>query len=268
MLAGSAFTLGIIVSLLRRVPELFLATIGLGAAVWVAGNALWLLGWPIYRVVPWWAGFLVLVIAGERLELTRLFPPSAARRAGFVGALVGLVGGIVSSAFALDAGVRLAGVGTTAIACWLARYDMARRTVRQGGLSRFMAVCLLTGYAWLAVAGTLGAIFGAEVAGPRYDAVLHALFLGFVASMLFAHAPVVFPGVLGRPLAYHPRFYIHVLALHASLVARVAGDLLGVPWLRQWGGLANAAVLLLFLANTVASLGGPGTHARKRARAA
>ena len=40
------------------------------------GNGLWLAGRPIYAVVPWWVGFLVLTIAGERLELSRVLRPS------------------------------------------------------------------------------------------------------------------------------------------------------------------------------------------------
>ena len=41
--------------------------------------ALQSLGAPAWQVVGWWIGFLVLTIAGERLELTRFLParPSA-----------------------------------------------------------------------------------------------------------------------------------------------------------------------------------------------
>lgn len=37
----------------------------IGALAWVVGNALWLTGSPVYRIILWWAGFLVLTIAGE-----------------------------------------------------------------------------------------------------------------------------------------------------------------------------------------------------------
>ena len=42
-------------------------TMALGALLWLVGNAGWLVGWPVPQVVPWWSGFLVLTIAGERL---------------------------------------------------------------------------------------------------------------------------------------------------------------------------------------------------------
>ena len=52
---------------------------------------------------------------------------------------------------------------------------------------RYVAVCLLAGYFWLAVGGALVAL---QVA---YDAALHAIFVGFVFSMVFGHAPVILP---------------------------------------------------------------------------
>jgi hypothetical protein len=38
----------------------------------VTGNLLWMAGWAVFEVVWWWGGYLVLTIAGERLELARL----------------------------------------------------------------------------------------------------------------------------------------------------------------------------------------------------
>jgi len=43
-----------------------------GAVAWLGSNLLWLGGWPVHALVPWWIGFLVLTIAGERLELSRM----------------------------------------------------------------------------------------------------------------------------------------------------------------------------------------------------
>jgi hypothetical protein len=115
-----------------------------------------------------------------------------------------------------------------------------------------MAVCLLSGYAWLGIGGAIAMVTGAARPGVLYDAMLHAVFLGFVMSMVFAHAPVIFPAVLGRPLDYRPAFYLHAVVLHASVLVRIIGDLFeGLAPLRAWGGLFNAIALLLFLGNTV-----------------
>jgi hypothetical protein len=229
-------------------------TMTLGAVLWLFGNALWLTGRPLVQVVPWWEGFLLLTIAGERLELSRLLRLSMAQRLMFLVAMALLLVGLVVTSTHLDMGVRLTGVGHIALAWWLLRYDIARRTVQQTGLTRFIAACLLAGYVWLGVGGALHWRFGGVFAGPHYDAMLHTVFVGFVFSMIFGHAPIVLPAVLGRSLAYHPLFYLAPLLLHASLVLRMAGDLLGWSSGRQWGGLLNAVAVLLFF-GTLAVLG-------------
>jgi hypothetical protein len=165
----------------------------------------------------------------------------------------------VLSSFDEVAGVRVAGAGLVALATWLARFDIARRTIRTGGLTRFMAAALLTGYAWLAVGGVLWVTFG-HMTRPighqaAYDAMLHAIFLGFVISMIFAHAPVIVPAVLGRPLPYHRWLYLPLVLLHASLLLRlVAGDALGDRTSWQWGGVLNEVALLLYMAMAVHGL--------------
>lgn len=250
--AGSAFLVAIFVVLYRRHPATHLAVMGAGAFLWFAGTLLWHGGSPLYRVVPWWIGFLVLTIAGERLELSRLLRLGAWSRAGFFLASGMFVLGLLAGLLAPDTGIRLSGAGLVALALWLLRYDIAWRTLRQGGLPRFMAVCLLSGYAWLGLGGLLWLRFPERfTAGPWYDAMLHAIFLGFVFSMIFGHAPVIFPSVLGVALPFQRAFYAHLVLLHLSLAARVGGTVApGVP-LQKWGGLANALAVLLFLANTV-----------------
>jgi hypothetical protein len=93
-------------------------------------------------------------------------------------------------------------------------------------------------------------IYGGVVAGPYYDAILHAVFVGFVMSMIFGHAPIIFPAITGKPIPFHPIFYSHLILLHLSLLLRVSSDLILWPSGRQWGGLLNGAAILLFIANT------------------
>ena len=106
-------------------------------------------------------------------------------------------------------------------------------------LPRFVAVCLLAGYFWLAVGGALVAL---EIA---YDAALHAIFVGFVFSMVFGHAPVILPAVLRVRFPYSPLLYAPLALLHASLAVRVA---LSVE-IGAWG---NAAAIALFIATAAA----------------
>lgn len=251
---GSAVLVVASVVVVRRQQSLFAATMGAGAAAWLAGNAQWLAGAMVFQIVYWWIGFLVLTIAGERLELNRLLKPTPGIRAWFTAGVVLLLAGIGLTAGAPDLGVRVAGAGLLVLTAWLLRHDVARRTVHQQGLTRFMAIALLAGYVWLGACGLIAIRFGSVTIGPRYDALLHTVLLGFVMSMVFAHAPVIFPAILGVPLPYRPAFYAHLALLHVSLVVRLAGDLVtGFSGLRAWGGLLNAAALLLFVANTVRS---------------
>ena len=263
--AGSLVMVAIFVVVWRRHASLFVATMTIGALAWTAGNAQWLGGASIFRVVFWWLAFLVLTIAGERLELNRVLRPTRAVRSAFVLAMLTVLGGVAAATWWPEPGVRALGVGLIALTWWLARHDVARRTVRQRGVTRFMAVCLLGGYAWLGVGGAIAAATGVATQGLMYDAMLHAVFIGFVISMVFAHAPVIFPAVLGLPVEYRPAFYLHVGVLHVSLILRVAGDLIDSlgRW-RAWGGLLNAAALLLFMFNTGHSLALRGHHGDPR----
>jgi hypothetical protein len=48
--------------------------------------------------------------------------------------------------------------------------------------------------------------------------------------------------------------YAHLIGPHVSVAVRLAGDLVEpLAQYRAWGGLLNAAVLLLFIANTISS---------------
>lgn len=248
--AASLFLVAIFVVLYRKQHAVFLATIGLGAFLWFVGNSLWHAGYPINRVVPWWIGFLVLTIAGERLELSRLIRLSVWSRAGFLSANGVFVLGLAVSLVTFDAGIRICGIGLLAVALWLFRYDIARRTVRQRGLPRFMSVSLLSGYFWLALGGLLWLLFADFFgAGAYYDAMLHAIFLGFIFSMIFGHAPIIFPSVTGFSMPFQESFYAHLVLLHFSLLLRIGGDLFMSMPARSWGGLLNALAILLFIVN-------------------
>ncbi|MGH3166645.1 MAG: hypothetical protein ACRDN0_12235, partial [Trebonia sp.] len=152
--------------------------------------------------------------------------------------------------------VRIAGAGLCCLAAWLARCDIARRTVHGKGITRYMAIAQLTGYAWLAVGGVLWLYIGRmsftdlgrAAQGSAYDAMLYAVFLGFVISMIFAHAPVIVTVVLGRPLPFNRSFYVPLVMLHVTLLLRlVGGDAMHNKASWQWGGSLNEVALLLFV---------------------
>src|SRR5574343_92242 len=246
-LLGSLAALGLIAAsavALRRQVAAFTVVLTLAAGCWLAGNLIWLAGGDPTTGVPWWLLFLVLTIAGERLELTRFLPtPPLAQRL-----FIAIVGALLLGA---AGGERIFAAGLIALALWLLRYDIARRNIATQGLTRFIAACLLSGYFWLLAAGLLG-IAGAFVPGHAWrDAALHAIGLGFVFAMVFGHALIIFPAVTRIRIPYRPVLYLPLALLHLTLALRVGGGLGDVFALRHLAGLLNGLVLLVFIATIV-----------------
>ncbi len=248
---GAAGLLGVNLKMVRRQPTLDVGVMAIGAAFLLIADAAWLGGRPIPQLVPWWMAFLVLTIVGERLELAKM------RRLG-QGAVVAF--GLITAAYigaelliVFDAGLgtRLTGLAMLALAAWLLRFDIAWLTIRRPGLPRFVAICLLSGYVWLVVGGLLALVNGMLWAGPTYDALLHAILVGFVFSMIFGHAPIIFPAILGLRMGFHPLAYVPLALLQASVAVRVVGDLAPDPQLRQLGGLLGVIAIALYTAVVV-----------------
>lgn len=249
---ASMLLIAVFITLHRQYPSEHFIIMALSAIAWLVGNALWFTDAALFAVVPWWVGFLVLMIAGERLELSRLRQPTALIRRGFHCCVAVILIGLACSLFDLSTAIRISGLGFVGLAVWLLRYDLAWQSARQSGLPRFMAISLITGYLWLAAGGILWMVFAQFFsAGPRYDAMLHAIFLGFVFSMIFAHAPIILPTITGLALPFQNIFYLHAGLLHLSLVLRIAGDLWLSLSVQRWAGLLNAGAILLFLVNNV-----------------
>ncbi|MCD4521467.1 beta-N-acetylhexosaminidase [Burkholderia pseudomallei] len=163
LLTGAAsIALAVSATVLRRQAALFLWVLAASVGCWWAGNAVWLLTGDPFAAVAWWLAFLILTIAAERLELTRVRPLPRGASACFCGIVALLPAAAALASWQPLPALRLFGAGELLLAAWLVRYDVARRTVRQRGLTRFIAVCLLSGYGWLAVSGALG-LDGARV---------------------------------------------------------------------------------------------------------
>ncbi|MFC7279961.1 hypothetical protein ACFQS1_38890 [Paractinoplanes rhizophilus] len=248
MMTGAVGLLGIYRALWRRQQSAALLAQATGAFCWYAATLLWLAGLSIADIVPWMVAFVVATIAGERLELAHVALATPTAQRWFLAALATLVAGATAATLWPQPGTKMFGFALLAVTAWLAVFDVARHTVRGTGLPRYVAAGLLSGYAWLALAGLLWAGAGSAAAGARYDATLHAVFLGFTLSMIFVHAPVILPAVLRRPLPYRPVLYLPLALLHASLLVRVtAGDAAGLEPAWRWSGVVNVASVLLFI---------------------
>ncbi len=253
-LAASIGLLGLYFHVPQRHRDAGLVVMAVGAVLWAGGNLIWLLSRLLPMAVGWWVGFLVLTIVGERLELTRVAtrPLQAGRLLGLITAL--LVAGLLTGLFAPEAGRRVSGIALAGMSAWLFKYDIAWVTVRRPGQVRFIALCLIAGFFWLGFGGLWWVLSPYATAGPLYDGALHTVLLGFVMSMIFGHALIIFPAVTGIPIPFHPAFYVHLSLLHASLAARILGDAAGLATWRELGGILNVAAVILFLIATLVAV--------------
>lgn len=265
---GALALLAVYAALWRRQAAAAIAMQVVGAGLAAGAAVLWFGGAPVPTTLPWLAGFLVATIAAERVELSRVDGVTPAQERSALTATWLLGAAVVAATLWPAVGHVALGAALLVLVGWLVRHDVARRTVSATGAPRFMAWCLIAGYVWLTVAGGIWLLAGHVLEGPAYDAVVHAVFLGFVLSMIMAHACVILPAVLRTPLPYHPAFYGPVVLLHASLALRVVvGDLRGQAWALQLGGALNIAAVLLFVALAVTSAVAAATQVRRRTSA-
>lgn len=246
LVCGAALLVAVNLAFLRRSPTLDVLTMVLGAIFLLMADAAWLAGRPIPFLTPWWIAFLVLTVVGERLELARLRAHGRMAQLTFATAVAAYVAALLLVVADAGLGMRLSGAGMVAFAIWLLRFDIATMTIRRPGLPRFVAACLLAGYAWLGIAGVVALASQPVWAGFSYDAFLHATLLGFVFSMVFGHAPIIFPAVISRPISFHGFAYVPLVVLHFSVALRILADLAGNQMVRQAAGVWTGVALALY----------------------
>lgn len=263
--AGFAGLLGVYWAIWRRQASDELAIQSLGAALGCGGALLWTAGLPVPAILPWLVGFVVLTIAGERAELSRIESATIARLTLRMSGLVGAA--VVAATLWPILGTALLGAALLALTGVLVTHDAARRTVRSIGLPRFSAACMLAGYFWLVVAGSVWLV-GGPAQGGAYDAVIHAVFLGFTISMIFGHAPVILPAVLGVDLPYRAVMWAPLALLHVSLVLRLlVGDAYSQEWAKATGGIFGVVAILAFAVVAAAAAIMAGRTRRAKATA-
>ncbi|MFA7248007.1 MAG: hypothetical protein WC273_00040 [Dehalococcoidia bacterium] len=233
----------------------------LPAAIMLAGSCClvvaaiaWWTAAGLPRVVPWWIAFLALTIGAERLELLRFQRVEGIARLSGVASIALVVLGPAVGLADAQAGARLLGAGLVVAAVWLLLRDGARRTVRSTGVTRFIAVGLLSAYAWLAVSGALLLAWGMPPAGFAYDAVLHAFFIGVVFGSIIAHEPIIAPSVGGFGFRYSALLYAPLALLDAGLVLRIAADMAASGEARRWAGLLQSVAILALLGVSARSI--------------
>ncbi len=244
-LAASVVFILVYASYLGKQYNLYLTLATVGAFCWLVGTGLlfWKQFYPM--VFPWYMGFLLFTIVSERLELSKFLPVTPANRYVLIGFLGLFMVGLLVPFHGI--GKYLAGLSMILISLWLMRFDVIRIAMRKEGLVRFTASVLLCGYLALLFEGLFLITLGD--APFAYDMIVHTFFIGFTFSMIFAHGPIILPGVLGLSVKpYHPLLYVPVFILLSSLVMRLLADvsLLPVDYRAYSGWVTMGAVLLYF----------------------
>lgn len=237
-------------------PPLARGALTLSAVAWTIAAALGLAS-TLAQQVPWWIAFLVLAIAGERIDLGR------ARRARpdvtVAASAVLLFGGAILSLGDDTAfGLRVEGAGAVVLAAWMFWHDRPAPDARR--FAQYMAAGTTLGYAWLVAGGLLAFAYDGVAAGWIYDALLHAFFAGFAMTMVFCHVPMLLPAAMHLSFAYTEALYAALAMLSGSVITRIAGDALGSATLQAAGavgiGIAFVTEALLVAVRTRARRSG------------
>jgi nitrite reductase (NO-forming) len=257
LLPGLAFMLAMAVltaiylAIWRRQGSFPLLVQILGAVAGLGGAALWTRGAEVALIVPWWACFLVLTILGERLELARVaFATGSTEKRVLAESCILLL--LLPATLLVPAwGYPLLGVALTVLVADVGMHDVARRTIRTHGLTRLMAACMIAGYAWALVAAAIWILQGPTFSGYGYDLVVHAITIGFALSMVIAHAPVIIPAIVHRPLPYHPVMWVIAVILHGGLLTRALAGTRDAVAAWQFGGAASLLAVLALMVTVV-----------------
>lgn len=196
--------------------------------------------------VPYWIGFLLLTILGERIDLGKFLPYKKFKLPILWFSLSFFIIGLFTHYYLW--GHWFSGCGMILLAIWLLKYDIVNKSIKSHGIHKYIGVVLFSGYIWLLFSGIL-MILNLNLVF-FYDALLHSFFLGFVFLMIFAHGPIIFPGVMGFTFTpFHKSLYTWMFLLNVSLALRIIADVLFLINLRQLSGLLNGVVIIGFFIN-------------------
>nr|HPH47272.1 hypothetical protein [Chryseolinea sp.] len=216
----------------------------IGACCLIIGHVMLITKQFYPMAFPWWLGFILFVIIGERIELSKFLPVTKQHKIMLVSFMSLFLIGLCLPFHGI--GKYISGTALAMIAIWLMRHDVISIALKKDGFTRFSGTALLIGYISLLFTGLF--LISLPDIPFAYDAIVHTFFLGFAFSMIFAHGPIILPGVLGFNVKpYHPLLYLPLTTLVLSLVLRLLGDIYVIPLaVRLWSGWISVSSILLY----------------------
>jgi hypothetical protein len=232
-----------------------------GAASLIVGNAMLIHKQFYPAAFPWWMGFILFTITAERLELSRFLPVSKKDKYLLIGLLALFVIGLIIPFH--GTGKYFSGVALMGIALWMLQHDVIRIGIRKTGLTRFSSIALLIANGWLICNGVLLILLGDSL--YSYDILIHVFFIGYTFAMIFAHGPIILPGVLGFTIKpYHPILYGWLFLVQGSLLLRLVSDSLMHSELRKISGIITAVGILFYFVSIILLVLRARYHAKVR----
>ncbi|HEY3406304.1 MAG TPA: hypothetical protein VGK59_23110 [Ohtaekwangia sp.] len=246
LIAASVFLMVMYLIYLWKYWDAIFVMMFLGAACWFTGNIILLFGKFYPAAFPWWMAFVLFTIVSERLELSKFLPVTIWHKRLLFFFLAVFTAGLIIPFHSI--GKFAAGAGLILISIWLMRFDVLSVNLKKTGLPLFSGIALLCGYVALLADGFFLTTLSNRAFG--YDTIVHTFFLGFTFAMIFAHGPIILPGVLGiKVKPFHAVLYIPLALLFVSLLVRVLSNALILPLFFRMisGWITTAAILLYFV---------------------
>ena len=226
---------------LLKNPGLIYVMMLVGSTCWLIGNILLLISNFYAIALPWWMAFILCIITSERIELMKFLPVSA-RSKNFLALLLMLFVITCTQSFH-GAGSIILGSALALISIWLLKHDLIGITITKKGLTRFIAIALLTGYFSMLLASVFLMLF--NIQPLYYDIIVHLFFIGFVFSMIFAHGAIILPGIFGvSEKPYSKLLYLWLGMLHVSLIMRVLGNILLLVDVKKISGILTGIAII------------------------
>ncbi|MCX2743566.1 hypothetical protein OO013_06800 [Mangrovivirga sp. M17] len=217
----------------------------LGGLCWIFGNILIMKTGLLPQALPWWIGFLFFTVFAERITLSQFLKKSKVASLLKWSILILFLSSLMFP-FHSNGNI-IFGIALILASGWLLKYDMAIYSIKKAGWHRFSGITLMIGYTWLGVSGIL--FLSDKMDLYNYDAKVHTFYLGFIFSMIFAHAAHIFPPIFKLPSPKFSSLFYFILAFfEGALVIRIISDLFHLPDIRIYSGIMTGIGIIAFFA--------------------
>jgi hypothetical protein len=243
LLAGACVYAGVSGYLAFRIPHKGNALMFMGSLFQVLALLVFLItqSYPM-AMAAWFLSFLFTIV-GERLHLSNFLP---VKKNQFYSLYAGLVIAVAGTALYHSFSPLPAALGFLFLAIWLLQNDIIQVVIKKNGFYAYLGYVLGTGYVWLAIFSVLSSFRSENY--WHYDAVVHSFFAGFILNMIIAHAPVIFPAVLGiKGKPFSRWLYVPFILLNVFNLVRISADVMQLPETRRWAGIFSGLAFLSFI---------------------